>query len=476
MIPQPLTEKNRIEQTDSIIFKRIDNMKKTINNEQLLTNILQQEQAPGQAQKLSVVWRLSIPAILAQLTSIMMQYIDTAMVGNLGAGASAAIGLVSSSTWLLNGLCNAVSTGFSVQAAQKIGARQEQEARQILKHALVAALCFSIILMITGIGISRYLPIWLGAGKDIQKNSSIYFLIYSCSLPAFQLHSLAGSMLQCSGNMRTPAILDAAMCGLDVLFNLVFIQFLGVAGAALGTAFATILICAVKLWAVCFRSPSLSIRRKETCRYNKTILSHMIRIGLPMGFEHVAVCGAMIVSTRIIAPLGTIAIAANSIAVTAESICYMPGYGIAAAATTLTGQSIGAGRKTLAKSFSNLSILLGCLIMTVAGIVMYFLCPAIFQMLTPDLHVQDLAAKVLRIELFAEPLFAASIVASGALCGAGDSLIPCLLNLASIWGVRLTLSVLLVNQWGLPGVWFAMCVELCVRGLLLLYRQQRFQW
>ena len=406
----------------------------------------------------------------------MMQYIDTAMVGNLGAGASAAIGVVSTSTWLLNGLCSAVATGFSVQAAQKIGASQERDARHVLKHALVFALCFSGILMAAAIGISGPLPIWLGAGTDIQKNASIYFFIYACSLPAFQLQSLAGSMLQCSGNMRTPAILDAAMCGLDVVFNLLFIQFFGVPGAALGTALATIVICIAKLWAVCVSSPILNIRRKEPCPFRKAILSHMVRIGLPMGFEHIAICGAMILSTRIIAPLGTAAMAANSIAVTAESICYMPGYGIANAATTLVGQSIGAGRKTLAKSFSNLSTLLGCLIMTGAGILMYFACPLIFRMLTPDMQVQQLATDVLRIELFAEPLFAASIVASGALRGAGDSLVPCLLNLASIWGVRLTLSVLLVGQFGLSGVWVAMCAELCVRGILLVYRQQRFRW
>ena len=398
------------------------------------------------------------------------------MVGNLGAGASAAIGVVSTSTWLLNGLCSAVATGFSVQAAQKIGARQERDARHVLKHALVFALCFSGILMAAAIGISGPLPIWLGAGTDIQKNASIYFFIYACSLPAFQLQSLAGSMLQCSGNMRTPAILDAAMCGLDVVFNLLFIQFFGVPGAALGTALATIVICIAKLWAVCVSSPILNIRRKEPCPFRKAILSHMVRIGLPMGFEHIAICGAMILSTRIIAPLGTAAMAANSIAVTAESICYMPGYGIANAATTLVGQSIGAGRKTLAKSFSNLSTLLGCLIMTGAGILMYFACPLIFRMLTPDMQVQQLATDVLRIELFAEPLFAASIVASGALRGAGDSLVPCLLNLASIWGVRLTLSVLLVGQFGLSGVWVAMCAELCVRGILLVYRQQRFRW
>ncbi len=452
------------------------NANKKIANEQLLAAMLRQEDGPGRAQKLSIVWRFSIPAILAQLTSIMMQYIDTAMVGNLGAGASAAIGVVSTSTWLLNGLCSAVATGFSVQAAQKIGARQERDARHVLKHALVFALCFSGILMAAAIGISGPLPIWLGAGTDIQKNASIYFFIYACSLPAFQLQSLAGSMLQCSGNMRTPAILDAAMCGLDVVFNLLFIQFFGVPGAALGTALATIVICIAKLWAVCVSSPILNIRRKEPCPFRKAILSHMVRIGLPMGFEHIAICGAMILSTRIIAPLGTAAMAANSIAVTAESICYMPGYGIANAATTLVGQSIGAGRKTLAKSFSNLSTLLGCLIMTGAGILMYFACPLIFRMLTPDMQVQQLATDVLRIELFAEPLFAASIVASGALRGAGDSLVPCLLNLASIWGVRLTLSVLLVGQFGLSGVWVAMCAELCVRGILLVYRQQRFRW
>ena len=87
--------------------------------------------------------------------------------------------------------------------------------------------------------------------------------------------------------------------------------------------------------------------------------------------------------------------------------------------------------------------------------------------------MQNLAAEVLRIELFAEPLYAVAIVASGALRGAGDSFVPSILNLISIWGVRITISILLVNQWGLQGVWFAMCVELCVRGLLLLYRQQR---
>mgnify|MGYP001624634992 FL=1 len=139
-----------------------------------LSTVLNGEKQLGNRQKLFLVWQLSVPAILSQLTSIMMQYIDAAMVGNLGANASAAIGVVSTSTWLLSGLCSAVSTGFSVQAAQQIGARKEREARKVLKHALIAALGFSILLMLIGVLISRHLPVWLGAGEEI-------FLFPSCT-------------------------------------------------------------------------------------------------------------------------------------------------------------------------------------------------------------------------------------------------------------------------------------------------------
>ena len=253
---------------------------------------------------------------------------------------------------------------------------------------------------------------------------------------------------------------------------MIFIRHYGVLGAAIGTALAELVVCILMLWSVCFRSPVFRLRGEKTGGIDKKILINALHIGAPLAFEHVAVCGAMIATTRIIAPLGTAAIAANSFAVTAESFCYMPGYGIAEAATALVGQSLGAGKEKIAKSSSNLSVLLGGGIMAVTGAVMFFICPWVFQLMTPDLQVRQLAAEVLRIQLFAEPLYGVSIVASGALRGAGDTLVPSILNLISIWGVRLTLAILLVGRWGLYGVWTAMCIELCVRGLLLLFRQQ----
>ena len=224
------------------------------------------------------------------------------------------------------------------------------------------------------------------------------------------------------------------------------------------------------LWCCCVRSPTLRLTRREPCPLDTGILRRALKIGTPVAGQEIAMCGAMVASTRIIASLGTAAIAANSFAVTAESLCYMPGYGISSAATTLVGQSVGAGDQHQARRFAGIATVFGAVVMTLAGAAMWLACPLVFQLLTPSLEVRALAAEVLRIELLAEPLYAVSIVASGALRGAEDTLVPSVLNLLSIWVVRIGLSLLLVGWLGLHGVWIAMAVELCVRGLLMLLR------
>lgn len=174
-------------------------------------------------QQLLLIFQLSIPAIMAQISSIVMQYIDASMVGQLGAKDSASIGLVSSSTWLMGGLCSAASIGFTVQIAQRIGAGEEKRARNIVRQGLLAVLVFSLLLCLLGAGLSGVLPRWLGGGADICKNASRYFFVYALSLPAIQMNNAAGGMLQCSGNMRLPSVLHIFMCILDVIFNSVLI-------------------------------------------------------------------------------------------------------------------------------------------------------------------------------------------------------------------------------------------------------------
>jgi len=441
-------------------------------------------------ERFQVTALLSFPAMIAQLSAIAMQYIDASMVGSLGAGPSAAIGLVSTSTWLLWGLLSACATGFSVQVAHLTGASDFRKARKVLRQSIIGCLVFSLILALAGMALSHPLPAILRADESIHAEASTYFFIFSLFLPALQINFLAGAMLRCAGNMRVPSMLNVLMCLLDVLLNF-FLIFpsrtltvfgvslsvpgagLGVAGAAIATVLAeAIVACAMLCYLCVYYKPLRIWGEKGRFIPSLTTIRSAVKIGLPMGFEHIAICGAQILVTFIVAPLGVVAIAANSFAVTAESLCYMPGYGVGEAATTLSGQCKGAGRMNLLRSFGHITVGAGMAVMGLLGVAMYIFAPQIIGIMTPVLEIRTLGIDILRIEAWAEPMFAAAIVTYGFFVGMGRTVLPSVMNLGSIWLVRLSLAAILVGSMGLRGVWLAMCIELCFRGsifLLLLF-------
>lgn len=460
-------------------------------------------------QRLSLTAQLSWPAIMAQLSSILMQYIDAAMVGRLGADDSAAVGLVSTSLWLFWGLCSSAMVGFSVQVAHRMGAADYSGARSVLRQGLGSAVLFGFVMAVIGCAIAVPLPHWLGGDGKVCEGASVYFMVFVASLPLLTLNYLGGGVLRASGNMKVAGAVNVLMCLLDVVFNFFFIfpsremqlawaslhipgLGLGVLGAALGTVCAEIVSAALMLWYACVRQPDLAIvgRRaagRDIRPYTRhrdwrdflptgTVLRNALRVSAPMTLEHGVICGAQIVVTVIVAPLGVMAIAANAFAVTAEALCYMPGYGIGDAATTLVGQSYGAKRKDLARQFGYLTVGLGMAVMTVMGVILWLAAPAVMELLSPVADIQSLGVSALRIEAWAEPMFAASIVAYGVMVGVGDTIVPAAMNFSSIWLVRLPIAALLAPSMGLDGVWLAMCIELCFRGLIFLWRLVSGAW
>ena len=423
--------------------------------------------------KLNLIFQLSLPSILAQMTNVMMFFIDQSMVGRLGAQAAASIGLVESTTWLFGGLASAVSMGFSVQVAHFIGANDFEAARRVLRQSLICCLIWAFIISLTSIIISPFLPYWLGGTEDIAHDASLYFAIFGFCGIFFQMEGLAGSMLKCSGNMKIPSFLNIGMCVMDVCFNYLFIYILdmGVMGAAIGTGVAMLITAALMLYFLLVRSKMLSLTgRPGSFKPKSDTVRTAFKIGAPMGLQHLLMGGAYVVSTVIVAPLGTIAIAAHSLAITVESLCYMPGYGIAEAATTLVGQGIGAGQHLLTRSFARMSVGLGMAVMTVMGFLMWLFAPELMSLMSPVEEVIAQGTQVLRIEAWAEPMFAAAIVCNGVFIGAGDTMIPAIMSLASMWAVRLTLAATLAPKYGLKGVWTAMAIELCFRGSIFLTR------
>jgi putative MATE family efflux protein len=453
-------------------------MKKVKNSEQLLSYI-REGRAMTQREKLWLIASLSIPSILAQISATVMFFIDASMVGHLGAKASAAIGLVETTGWLMGGLASAANMGFSVQVAHFIGANDFESARRVLRQSLVCCIIWALCISLTAIAISPSLPYWLGGTEEIAHDASLYFAIFGFCGIFFQMEGLAGSMLKCSGNMKIPSILNIGMCVMDVAFNYLFIYIMdmGVMGAAIGTGVAMLITAALMMYFLIVKSKMLSlIGQSGSFKPKSDTVGTAFKIGVPMGLQHLLMGGAYIVSTMIVAPLGTIAIAAHSLAITVESLCYMPGYGIAEAATTLVGQGIGAGQHLLTRSFARMSVGLGIGVMTFMGILMWIFAPELMSIMSPVEEVISQGTQVLRIEAWAEPMFAVAIVCNGVFIGAGDTIIPAIMSLGSMWAVRLTLAATLAPKFGLKGVWTSMAIELIFRGSIFLVRLFKGGW
>lgn len=450
-----------------------------MKNSETLLSYIREGRTMTRQEKLWLIVSLSIPSILAQISATVMFFIDASMVGHLGAKASAAIGLVESTGWLMGGLASAANMGFSVQVAHFIGANDFEAARRVLRQSLVCNFIWALALSMTALLISPYLPYWLGGSEDIANDASLYFAIIGLCGIFFQMEGLAGSMLKCSGNMKIPSILNIGMCVMDVVFNYIFIYVLdmGVKGAAIGTGMAELITAGLMLYFLLCRSNMLSlVGRSGSFKPKSDTVCTAFKIGAPMGLQHLLMGSAQIVSTLIVAPLGTIAIAAHSLSIIVESLCYMPGYGIAEAATTLVGQGIGAGQKALTRSFARMSVGLGIGVMTVMGILMWIFAPELMGIMSPVEEVIALGTEVLRIEAWAEPMFAAAIVCNGVFIGAGDTMIPAAMSLCSMWFVRLTLAATLAPKFSLKGVWTAMAIELTFRGSIFLTRLFKGGW
>ncbi len=458
-----------------------------MNEQVLLEKVRKGEEMPLNSQ-IQLVLSLAFPAILAQLTSVVMQYIDAAMVGQLGTYKSAAIGLMSTTLWLTGGVLSALAIGFQVQVAHKIGAEEDREARRIMKHGFITGLLFSGLILLLGLLIYRHLPYWLGGTEDIARDASRYLFVYIVALPILMTEFLSSGMLQSSGMVKLSSVISIVICGLDVLFNYILIfptrtvTFFGyrfqmyganldVVGASLGTMCAETVGTLAMLYIIYKRVDKLKYRASDRLISGGSYVKHLkkaIKIAYPVAIEEIILGSAQVMITRIVSPLGAVALSANSFAITAESFCYMPGFGISVAGTTLVGQSVGANRKRLAGRFGCLVVGLGILVMAGTGILLYALAPWMMQILTPVKEVQQLGVACLRIEALAEPLFGAAIVAGGVFRGTGNTLKPSLVNLCTMWLIRIPIAAFLAVRIGLKGVWIAMCIDLMMRGAIFL--------
>jgi len=455
------------------------------------SSLLDPSQTPART-----IWLLAWPVILDQSFQTMVHYVDSAMVGSLGAVATAAVAANSSTIWLVNGMMYAFGAAFAVLAARQIGAGNNTAVQHTVRQALLAVAGFSVVVTTLMLSIARTLPVWIGVEDQVVPVAGTYMSIIALAYPFTILFAYMANLIRSSGDTRSPLIANIITNVANIVANYLLIfptrqvslfgwgflmpgAGLGVKGAAIGTAGATALSALILFGVLVLKdSPLRTPFRGVSWKVDWSVMRQVFRLGTPLALERATLSIGQIILTVLVTRIGTVSLAAHHLAITAESITYMPVSGFSLAATTLVAQSLGAQKREMALDFAKRSLRWGVLLMSGTGLLMYIFSRQLMAFFSPDLAVIELGSRVLRIEAFAEPFFALSIVISGILRGAGDTKWPFINSLIGMWIVRLIPASILILGFGfgLEAAWGCMVADLVVRGLLNYHRYRKGTW
>ncbi|MDD7647887.1 MAG: MATE family efflux transporter [Ruminococcus bromii] len=440
---------------------------------------------------------LALPSVVEEALNTVVQYVDTAMVGQIGAAASAAVGLTMTCNWLICSPLWAMGVGILACVARSIGAGEREKARRYAFQSLWIGGFLGVLIAVLVQLLAPQIPVWLGAEPEIRADASAYFAIICMPMLFRALSILLSATLRSAGDSKTPMKINMSANILNMILNYLLIHpthavriaglrftvwgaGLGVRGAAVATALAFAL-SGTLMFAAYLRHPMLSPlgHRGETgILPNPALLKDILHIGLPSAGERLTACLGQVVFTSLVSGLGTVSLAAHSIALTAEEAFYIPGYGMQAAAATLAGNALGEKNVKKLQRTSVTIAFLAFTIMGLMGIILFCFPSAMMGIFTNDSAVIALGSVALRIVAVSEPLFGVAIIMEGVFNGIGETKTTFLFSAFTMWGIRILFTFLCVRVFGLglTAVWCCMVADNVARCLLLCAKFMRGRW
>ena len=416
---------------------------------------------------------LSIPTILEEVFATLLQYVDTAMVGRLGEKATAAVSTTTSIGWLINSIPGAIAIAMLAIASKANGAGQDEKLKKLAGQSILYAFVVGVILEILALVLSPFIPIWMGVEEDIVRPASLYFSITSITLIFRTSARVFAAMIRSLKDTRSPMCISVAENILNVILNFVFIYGLGL--GVVGAAIASCISFGIGGIAMFLMMLSKKQLRPSfvDLKPDKDIWMEALPIGYPVLGATVVSCMGYIVFAGMVSGMGTIIFAAHSIAVTAEQIVYIPGYGLRAATSTLIGNALGEGNTAKLSATRKMTILMTMVIMLVNGTLLFLFAYPFMQIFTNSTEVVIIGSKMLKLVSFSEIFFGLMIVLEGISYGMGQTKHIFVCESFSMWGVRIVGTFLCVKIFGLglTAVWICMIADnICKAVLLFIFR------
>jgi len=431
--------------------------------------------------------RLAVPVLIEQFLSMLVMLSDTALAGRyLDPAHMAAMSLLAYIMWLIPCLYGAISIGATAMVARFVGAGDYDSARRVTNQAVVLGALVTLF-VVAGL---RAFGAQLVQMMNLSEESGGYALRYLDFLlwvmPAVMLCQIGPACLRGAGDTVTGMVVMGLVNAINVVLSWALVlgwwglPELGWDGLAWGTAIGYAVGGLVMLVVLLHGRAGLAIRTSALA-FHPNLVRRMLRIGIPGGSDMMAIVLCHLWFVSIIFQLGDVAAAAHGVAVRIEALAYLPGTAFQVAATTLTGQFLGARNEARATQSTAVACVLGASVMSAAGLVLFSGAEPLVRLFVrgdaEDVIAQ--AAPLLRIVSVSMPVLAVSMVFSGALRGAGDTRWPFVFTLISMLGVRIPGAYLLTQpSWGLgvAGAWYAMIGEIFTRGLLVTVRFVQGAW
>ena len=421
-------------------------------------------------QRLEALLFLSLPTIVEEILATLLQYVDTAMVGQLGEQATASVSITTNVTWLVNSVPGAIGTAMLVLISKAAGSGNKKQVQKLAQQALFLAVVSGLILSVLSISLSPYIPRWMGAEEAIQGEASRYFFIISLPLTFRPSSTILGAALRAVQNTKTPMVISVAANGLNIILNyfLIYTLGLGVTGAAIASAISYVL-SGTLMFAACRRNDQLRWEWRAFS-LDRRLMKECAVVGTPVLGTSVVSCLGYVVFASLVSGMGTTVFAAHSIAVTAETIFYVPGYGLRSAASTLIGNARGEKNIEKLKSVGKISVCLTIAMMCISGLILYIGAAPLMRLFSPSRQVVTLGAEMLRLVALSEPFFGLMVVLEGIFYGLGRTRYAFVVETVGMWAVRILLTFLCVRYWnlGLRAVWYCMIADNVCKALLFI--------
>jgi len=448
---------------------------------------------PERAQELkeirTEVLRLGLPALVRNIFQTALGVVNVAVVGHVGREALAAVGMANLLVEFFTMLFFAMGIGATALVSRHLGAREQDGANLVARQAVVLATVLSLLIslllfLFPDRAIGFLMMMDSDPDPEVLRLGTMFLRLVTTTFPLFFVMTVINSISQGAGDMKTPMlitgfinIVNGGLCYLLVYGKWGF-PAMGVAGAAYAALIARAVGGILALWVMFSGIIPVRLKVGDDYRPHLPTLRRLLNVGVPAMVEQGIMQSSKIIYTMFVAGMGTIAIGANSIAMTSQSMSFMPGNGFAMAATALVGRNLGARRPDRAAASGTEANRMAMLFMGAMGLIFFFFSRQVVSFFTTDPEVIDLAARCLQIVAISQPATAASMVFAGSLRGAGDTRYVMVNTFIGTYGVRLLFSYIIGVYLGvgLTGVWVAMAADVILRSGLNYNRFRRGRW